>query len=81
MRRPGFNGLRVTPDGGFLVTGQFTSNVLEYGADGSLTRAFDPANAAGASSLYLYGDKLSAIDNVHQTRRLLKEGRADRKLN
>lgn len=46
----GFNGLRVTPSGGFLVAGQFTNNVVKYDSGGSVVNTFDPANAAGLSS-------------------------------
>lgn len=46
----GFNGLRVLPDGSFVVTSQFTNSVLHYSASGAFLGAFDPGNAAGLDS-------------------------------
>lgn len=46
----GFNGIRIAPDGGFLIAGQFSNNVLDYSQTGKFQRVFDPANTGGLNS-------------------------------
>jgi DNA-binding beta-propeller fold protein YncE len=46
----GLNGMRLSPAGAFLVAGQLSNSIVEYGPGGSLLRVFDPANTAGLNS-------------------------------
>jgi DNA-binding beta-propeller fold protein YncE len=45
----GFNGVLLL-GGNFLVTGQLTNNVVEYGSNGALAMVFDSSNTAGLNS-------------------------------
>ena len=46
----GSTGLRITPDGEFILAGQVTNSIARYAANGTLVKVFDPANTSGLNS-------------------------------